>query len=76
MTTGNNYRGINHIVHISTDVSTGCEHCHFSIGGGLRFAESINHYIEQHGYKLLHVGAETTGDSSAPWHTTVAVVGK
>ena len=64
-----------HIVHIDTNISKGCEHCHFSIGGD-RFAESVNHYIEEHGYKLLHIGQETTGDASAPWQTTVAVVGK
>ena len=76
MTTEYNYKDINHVIHISTDVSKGCEHCHFLIGGSLRFAESINHYIEQHGYKLLHVGSETTGDCDTPWNTTVAVVGK
>jgi len=76
MTKENNYKNINHIIHISTDVSMGCEHCHFSVGGD-RFAESVNHYIEQHGYGLLHVGTETTlGLNDVPWHNTVAVVGK
>jgi len=64
-----------HVVHIDTAISKGCEHCNFSIGGD-RLAESVNHYIEQHGYKLLHVGSETIGDSSTPWQTTVAIVGK
>lgn len=65
-----------HVIHIDTNISKGCEHCHFSIGGD-RFAESVNHYIEEHGYKLLHVGTETvSAPNGAPWHTTVAIVGK
>ncbi len=65
-----------HIIHISTGLSKGCEHCHFNIGGPGNLQESVNHYLHEHGYKLIHVGQETTGDESSPWHTTVAVVGK
>ncbi len=76
MATENAYKGIKHVVYISTDIGTGCEHCRASIGLE-RYAESINHYIEQHGYRLLHVGQETGHDSDGkPWHKTVAVVGK
>jgi len=75
MASGNIYEGIEHVVHISTDVTTSCEHCRISVGGNL--AESINHYIEEHDYKLLHVGSEylTASDGSASF-ATVAVVGK
>jgi hypothetical protein len=77
MTTQNYYEGVEHVVYISTDVSTGCEHCDKMLGGSANFAESINHYIDQHGYKLLHVGSETTRDDVGnPWHCSVAVVGK
>jgi len=35
----------------------------------------IQHYLD-HGYKLLHVGSETSHDDEGkPWHSTVAVVG-
>lgn len=72
----NFYQEVQRIVHISTSVGTGCQHCQFSIGLD-NFAESINHYIEQHGYKLLHVGAETSHDiDGKPWHGTIAVLGK
>ncbi len=76
----NYYDGIMHVVYISTNIGTCCEHCDEPIGlagpGDHRLAESINHYIEKHGYKLLHVGTETTGDSEgSPWHTTVALLG-
>jgi hypothetical protein len=66
-----NYKGVKHVVHISTHVQTGCEHCSFGVGGE-HFTDSINHYIEQHGYKLLHVGTET----GQGLQMTVAVLGK
>lgn len=75
MTTQNYYEDVKHVVQISTDTMTGCEHCNEKIGHE-RFAESINHYIEQHGYKLLHVGTETTHGDEGPWHSTVAILGK
>lgn len=66
-----------HVVHVSTDVSMGCAHCSFHVGGPHNFAESVNHYIVEHGYSVLHVGSETiSGPKSEPWHTTVAVLGK
>jgi len=41
-----------------------------------RIDERINHLLK-HGYKLLHVGQETTTDPDGkPWHTTVAILGK
>ena len=65
-----------HIVHITTSIEKSCEHCTTQVGGD-RFAESVNHYIENHGYKLLHVGTETTHDmNGSPWQVSVAVVGK
>ncbi|MFA5907297.1 MAG: hypothetical protein WC815_00815 [Vicinamibacterales bacterium] len=63
---------------LSTDVGRGCEHCGESVGfndsGDL--APSINHYIEQHGYSLLHVGQQSSnGNDGKPYHHTVAVLG-
>ena len=76
MSTQSYYEGINHVIHVSTNIGAGCEHCDISIGLE-KFAASINHYIEQHGYKLLHVGAETTDDLSGhPWHGSDAVLGR
>jgi hypothetical protein len=76
VTTQNPYQGVRHIVHISTDVLQPCEHCSERIGLD-NFDKSVNHYIEVHGYKLLHVGAQTGHDMDGkPWHSTVAVVGK
>jgi len=63
-----------HVVHISTGISTGCKHCRTPIGGD-RFAEAINHYIQEHRYRLLHVGQQTEDGSEGPYQTTVAVLG-
>lgn len=64
--------------YISSDIGRGCEHCDHAIGAldTGNMADSINHYIQVHGYRLLHVGTETTHDSNGkPWHTTVAILG-
>ena len=64
-----------HVVHISTNITTGCQHCNHRIGGG-DFAESVNHYIQKHNYKVMHIGTETITDSDGrPYHITVAVLG-
>ena len=74
------YDGVNSIVKISTNLGETCKHCTFSIGAwsnGDNFAASIEHYINEHGYKLLHVGSETDRDDEGPpWQSTIAVVGK
>lgn len=76
MTMQNIYEGIEHIVHISTNIGKSCEHCSEWVGAD-RFAESVNHYLEKHGYKLLHVGSECDLDEEGkPCHHTVAVLGK
>src|SRR5262245_61197952 len=77
--------GTRHVIHLSTDVGTQCEHCgepvgggwgHMGGGAGADLAKSINHYLEKHGYQLLHVGTETTTDQDGnPWHCTIAVLG-
>ena len=75
MATENYYEGIGHIVQIDTDKSTRCEHCAFEIGGD-NFVPSVNHYIEKHGYKLLHVGQRAYEDEGMPVSHTVAILGK
>ncbi len=73
------YGNVKHVVYISTDISDLCNHCNYNIGSdGYRgFQNSINHYINDHGYQLLHVGSETGTDSNGnPFNSTVAVVGK
>jgi hypothetical protein len=57
-----------------------CEHCSQMVGSHEssvgELAASINHYVQEHGYQLLHVGQETTRDENGkPWQFTVAVMG-
>lgn len=65
---------VTYVIHVSTNITTGCKHCIHQIGGE-QFAELINHYITEHGYELLHVGSETSHGDGGLWHSTVAVLG-
>jgi hypothetical protein len=70
------FEGITHVVSLSTDEGKGCEHCDTQVGSE-DFTGSINHYIEQHGYKLLFIGQESSRDYEGnPWQIIVAIVGK
>ncbi|HDY7982788.1 hypothetical protein [Vibrio vulnificus] len=60
---------------VSTSIYSSCPHgCTLPYNGD-DFEANVNHYIEQHGYKLLHVGQESTTDNEGkPYHSTVAVL--
>jgi hypothetical protein len=77
MSTESIYEGISHVVHLSTNTGKNCEHCNkgsFSIDD---LGELINHYIDEHDYKLLHIGSEFGRDlNGATVHYTAAIVGK
>ena len=64
---------------VASHISRGCEHCGHMVGGGLGdepLADDINHYITEHGYRLLHIGTQTNHDNEGkPWHNTVAILG-
>ena len=77
MSTQNYYEDVEDIVYISTNTSMGCKYnCGVKIDPN-DFAESVNHYISEHGYKLLHVGQDSkeTGKGN-PISDTIAVLGK
>ena len=61
---------------LSTNIGRSCEHCGTMVGsnddGDL--SDSINHYISEHGYELLHVGTQTSRGDEGLWHHTVAVL--
>jgi len=66
---------------ISSNIGRGCDHCDEWIGAPVGghddgITDSINHYISAHGYRLLHVGTQTSHDMDGKlWHSTVAVLG-
>ncbi len=70
------YERIKHVVHLSTHESIGCPHegCRPKLGDD--FDGWVNHFINDHGYVLLHVGSEACrGDDGKLWNGTVAVLG-
>ena len=65
---------IKRTVQIASNISSGCDHCSEDVGDAV--SDGINHYIEAHGYWLLHVGTETYQSNSGDlWHNTVAILG-
>ena len=78
MATQNYYEGISHTVYLSSNIGKQCEHCNYSVGAPIRdVPDDINHYLDNHGYKLLHVGQEYSEDNEGKTiHFTVAVVGR
>jgi hypothetical protein len=78
--------GLNHIlkaVQLSSALGQPCEECRpedspdFLYSEPENVAAQISHYVETHGYELLHVGQQTGRDQAGhPWQTTVAIVGK
>ena len=60
---------------VTTSTSRGCEHCSFLIRSD-NFAEAINHFLEEHGYFLLHVGCQTDIDyTGKSYSSTIAMLG-
>ena len=71
------------VIRVSTNILFGmCEEegCDFGFKEDVDqtdFEVKVNHYLQEHGYKLLHVGQETSNDMDGnPWQETVAILGK
>lgn len=54
--TENIYHGIKEVMQIDPDHISRCEPCGYLPD---KFADAINHYISNHGYKLLHIGSQS-----------------
>jgi hypothetical protein len=68
---------VKHVLTLSTNVISPCEHCdRFGPDSHDRLAQAINHYLEAHGYRLLHIGQDTTRNNEGElWHATIAILG-
>lgn len=71
---------IQHVIAISSDIHTGCQECNEwknpSEFSGSAAAEKANHYVQAHGYRILHIGQETgTDNEGRPHQNTVIIVG-
>jgi hypothetical protein len=65
-----------HLVQLSSNEPGPCEECdewHWSLDYSV--IEHANHYITAHGYRVLHVGQETSRTEDGLWHSTVIVLG-
>jgi len=79
MTSQKNFEDIKHIIHITSRYEPSCEFCgeRYNREKLYNIDHAVNHYIEKHGYKLLHLGPETNIDKKGNFlNCTVAVVGK
>ena len=81
--TGPGYTHLLKTVQLSSAIGKACEEClpkdspDYLDSAPDDVGAQINHYLEVHGYELIHVGQQTGRDQAGhPWQTTVAVVGK
>ena len=69
------YDDIKETVLVSSDIIGPCEKCGEKLHDG-EVEKGINHYIQKHGFHLLHVGTETGENHGGKiYHATVAVLG-
>ena len=63
------------VIKLSSNIYSGCKHCDDKMGDSIE--DQIGHYVQAHGYRLLHVGQESdhAPDGTGLWHSTVAVLG-
>lgn len=65
---------VKHTIKLSSDQSSGCAFCSQNLGTEIDW--DINHLIQNHGGKLLHVGSESLNTAGeAPYLATVALIG-
>jgi hypothetical protein len=70
-----NITTVKETVSLSSNITQGCPYCDTGIHHE-RLNEGINHFLEAHGFTLLHVGSEWGRDSDGTSiHHTVAVLG-
>jgi hypothetical protein len=71
------FEGVTHVVRLSSSIGQHCQLCSAAIGYDEKgLATEINHYITEHGCRLLHIGQETSrDDKGSPWQSTVAFLG-
>ena len=67
------YDGIKEVKQITPDDVERCQPCDYL---PTDFADTINHYITCHGYRLLHVGSHTTPDGANVLSELIALLGK
>lgn len=65
------------VVKLSSDISSGCKYCSEFEAFNKGIDEVANHYIDKHGFDLLHIGQESSNDNDGkPWQSTIIMLGK
>lgn len=75
---GSRFDGVSKVAHIRSDTESPCEECGEAVDGD-DFAAAVNHYLQEHAWRLLHTGQETAlphTDDEEAYEVTVAVVGR
>ncbi len=72
-----NLDAVKEIKVVSTNIYSGCPFgCNIPYNGE-SFESNVNHYLQEHGYNLIHIGQETSTDAEGkPYHSTVAVLSR
>ena len=70
------YAGVQNVARVSSVEGSPCAECDQALSAYDDFTGCVEHYIKQHGYRLLHVGMETETLSEGLGHSTVAILGK
>lgn len=75
MTTENYYKNIKTIMHITPQRLQRCDPpCNILPKD---FSDAVNHFLNAHGFKLLHVGTQSSfSDTGEIVHDVIAVLGK
>lgn len=50
-----------HLIQVDGNTSTGCQFCKYSIDSR-RFPDGANHYLQQHGMRVIGAGQQTSRD--------------
>ena len=67
---------VKYLVTLSSNVYGACVECDkWHAGAPYSVTDHANHYVKEHGYRILHVGHETSHGDEGLWQATVVVVG-
>ena len=64
-----------YLVQVDGNTSTGCEYCDYRIDAE-RFPDGANHYIQEHGMRVIGAGQQTSRDYDGhPYHFPFVLLG-
>jgi tRNA U54 and U55 pseudouridine synthase Pus10 len=76
MSSSSEYVGIKKVVQISSGTLEACMVCADSLNATEDFSGAVNHYLDTHGYRLLHIGQQTSRVDEGLRSDTVAILGQ